>query len=197
MFKLNLEISGTGRNSVSEISLENDVFSLGSGPANGPGFVILPSLGGIVSRVHATLFKDGKSWFIRDGNGKPSKNGVWLNFHGWVTEPVRLEPGQVFVLAENSTGAIRLKTQPIETTKPGISPYGDSESPPTAVSPSGGKKMVSAVQVDLEKTELLPPVTLSVVLSRIDKIERYLVKSQNHLNAQSIKGHKGAALICA
>lgn len=175
MFTLKLEISEQGAKTSQEISLEYDSVSLGVGPANGPGFVFLPSLGGVVSRHHATIYKSGPSWYLRDGNGKPSKNGIWENFAGWVREPVKLEPGQVFVLAENAHGAIRLKTHPIETTQPGENPYEGEVT---------------------EETDL-SPVTLETLLERIGHLESYLVRSQQHLNEQSLKGHKRAALFCS
>ena len=45
-----------------------------------------------LSRVHATLYREGDDIWLRDGNGKPSTNGVF--FHGRrVYNPVRLYPG--------------------------------------------------------------------------------------------------------
>ena len=45
-----------------------------------------------LSRVHATLYREGDDIWLRDGNGKPSTNGLFFNSRR-IYNPVRLYPG--------------------------------------------------------------------------------------------------------
>lgn len=87
------------RERVEPLELSHNVLFLGRGISH-DNFVALPICGGQwVSRIHCSIWREGRYWFICDGEveGKPSKRGLFLNGER-ISGAIKLKPGQTFVL---------------------------------------------------------------------------------------------------